>query len=77
VDQRIVDFFPELAGDREPRKQTITIEDLLTMRSGLASTSGRQYGAWVQSGNWVRYALGRPLEDEPGTRVEYEREHAF
>ncbi len=71
VDQRIVDFFPELAKDPEPRKRDITIEDLLTMRSGLESTSGRQYGAWVQSRNWVRYVLAQPVTDEPGTRVEY------
>jgi len=71
VDQRIVDFFPELAKDPEPKKRDITIEDLLTMRSGLESTSGRQYGAWVQSRNWVRYVLAQPLTDEPGTRVEY------
>ena len=71
VDQRIVDYFPELANDPEPRKRDITIEDLLTMRSGLESTSGRNYGAWVQSPNWVRFVLRRPLIDEPGTRVEY------
>ena len=71
VDQPIVDFFPELAKDKEPRKREITIADLLTMRSGLESTSGRQYGAWVQSRNWVRYVLAQPLIDEPGTRVEY------
>jgi len=71
VDQRIAAYFPELAKDPEPKKRDITIEDLLTMRSGLASTSGRGYGAWVQSGNWVRYVLARPLVDEPGTRVEY------
>jgi len=71
VDQPITDFFPELARDREARKGAITIEDLLTMRSGLESTSGRGYGAWVQSPNWVRYVLARPLVAEPGTRVEY------
>ncbi len=71
VDQPIADYFPELSKDPEKRKRTITIEDLLTMRSGLASTSGRDYGAWVQSSNWVRYVLTRPLIDEPGTRVEY------
>ena len=42
VDQPIVDFFPELAKDPEPKKRDITIEDLLTMRSGLESTSGRE-----------------------------------
>ena len=71
VDQPIVDYFPELAKDPERKKREITIEDLLTMRSGLDSTSGRQYGSWVQSKNWVRYVLARPLIDEPGTRVEY------
>ena len=30
-------------------KRAITIEDLLTMRSGLETTSNRNYGAWVQS----------------------------
>ena len=71
LDQPIVDYFPELAKDPERRKREITIEDLLTMRSGLESTSGREYGAWVQSRNWVRYVLAQPLIDEPGTRVEY------
>jgi CubicO group peptidase (beta-lactamase class C family) len=71
VDQTIADYFPELAKDPEPKKRAITIEDLLTMRSGLESTSGREYGAWVQSKNWVRYVLAQPLIDEPGTRVEY------
>ena len=71
VDQPIADYFPELATDPEPKKRAITIEDLLTMRSGLESTSGREYGAWVRSKNWVRYVLAQPLIDEPGTRVEY------
>jgi CubicO group peptidase (beta-lactamase class C family) len=71
VDQRVVEYFPELAKDPEPQKREITVEDLLTMRSGLASTSGRGYGAWVQSKNWVQYVLRRPLIDPPGTRVEY------
>src|SRR5687768_13608009 len=45
--QPIADYFPELAKDAERTKRQITIEDLVTMRSGLDSTSGRQYGAWV------------------------------
>ncbi len=71
VDQKIGEYFPELATDPEPRKRDITIEDLLTMRSGLESTSGRNYGSWVQSANWVRFVLRRPMIDPPGTRVEY------
>ncbi len=71
VQQPIASYFPELARDREPGKQAITIEDLLTMRSGLESTSGRNYGAWVTSPNWVRHVLSRPLMREPGTHVDY------
>jgi len=71
VDQPIATFFPDVAKDRDPRKHAISIEDLLTMRSGLESTSGRGYGAWVKSANWVAYALRRPLATDPGTRVGY------
>jgi CubicO group peptidase (beta-lactamase class C family) len=76
--QPIADFFPALrAGNAvnavkvDPRKQKITVEDLLTMRSGLQSTSNRYYGGWVQSRNWVQYALDRPLLTEPGTYMDY------
>jgi CubicO group peptidase (beta-lactamase class C family) len=67
VDQPIAKYFPDLP---EPKRE-ITIEDLLTMRSGLESTSSRNYGAWVRSGNWVRFALAQPLVAEPGTQMIY------
>lgn len=63
-------YFPEyLKGD--PRRSAITIEDLLTMRSGLETTSNRNYGRWVSSSNWVRFALTQPFEDAPGGRMIY------
>jgi CubicO group peptidase (beta-lactamase class C family) len=71
VEASIVTWFPELTKDRDQAKRAITIEDLLTMRSGLETTSNRNYGAWVQSRNWVQHALGRPLVSEPGTQMEY------
>ena len=49
VREPIVTYFPELRSDPDRRKQAITVEDLLTMRSGLESTSGRNYGAWVRA----------------------------
>src|SRR5687767_11379043 len=67
LDQPIVKYFPDLP---EP-KRAITVEDLLTMRSGLESTSSRNYGAWVQSSNWVRHALAKPLVAAPGTQMIY------
>ena len=71
VDEPIVRWFPELRQDTDKRKATITIEDLLTMRSGLQSTSGGDYGPWVRSRNWIRNALARPMVSEPGTSMEY------
>ena len=71
VEQPIADYFPELRKDSDPRKQRITIEDLLTMRTGLESTSFDHYGQWVRSRNWVRFVLERPLVSEPGTEMDY------
>ncbi len=71
VDQPIVDFFPEELADADPVKRSITVGDLLSMRSGLESTSNRNYGRWVQSRHWVRHALSRPLVDRPGGRMIY------
>ncbi len=71
VREPIVRWFPELKKDPDTRKQRITIEDLLTMRSGLESTSGQNYGRWVSSRNWLRYALDRPMVSDPGTSMEY------
>jgi CubicO group peptidase (beta-lactamase class C family) len=71
VRQPIAAYFPELARDADPRKRRITIEDLLTMRSGLISTSFDNYGAWVGSRNWVDYVLRRPMVADPGEEMEY------
>ena len=67
----IATYFPQLLKDAAPQKRKITIEDLLSMRSGLESTSFENYGAWVRSRNWVQYVLERPVIDEPGQTVEY------
>jgi CubicO group peptidase (beta-lactamase class C family) len=71
VEQPIATFFPDAFARDDPMKRRITIEDLLTMRSGLESTSDRNYGAWVRSANWVRYVLNRPLVSVPGTEMDY------
>ena len=71
VNEPIARYFPQLAQDPDPRKARITIEDLLTMRSGLVSTSFDNYGSWVGSRNWIDYVLSRPLEADPGTGMEY------
>lgn len=57
--------------DPDPRLEMLTIGNLLSMQAGLERTSGENYGRWVSSPNWVRYALARPFVDEPGGGMLY------
>lgn len=69
---RLGELVPKLIPrDADPLVAAITIEDLLTMRAGLQSTSHGQYGAWIGSKDWVAYALSRPMEAQPGTKMIY------
>ncbi len=71
-DQPISDFLSDrFPPDPDPRLTTVTVGHLLSMQAGLGSTSGGNYGAWVSSPNWVRYALTQPFEAEPGGRMIY------
>jgi CubicO group peptidase (beta-lactamase class C family) len=73
VDQRIVDFFPERTfANMDPRKEAMTLEDVLTMRTGLEWQE--LPGAFEQmqkSPDWVQYILDRPMSEQPGTRWNY------
>jgi CubicO group peptidase (beta-lactamase class C family) len=72
VDQPVAPFLSDrFPANPDPRLQRITVGDLLSMRAGLASTSGANYGAWVSSPNWVRYALAQPFESDPGGALIY------
>jgi CubicO group peptidase (beta-lactamase class C family) len=55
----------------DPGTRRITLEHLLTMTAGLEGTSFDNYGEWVGSRNWVRSALERPLECQPGVCWSY------
>lgn len=61
----------DIPREADPRVRDITIRQLLAMRAGLERTSGRNYGRWVSSRDWLRFALTRPMEDEPGGRMIY------
>ena len=71
VDATVAAYLPEAARGADPVKRRITIEHLLEMRSGLEGTSGRNYGPWVLSRNWVQHALARPMFAAPGEVMEY------
>ena len=72
VDEPIGQFFPDyFDANPDSAKEAITIKDLLTMRSGLETTSFHNYGRWVLNRNWTRFALSQPMEGEPGGRMIY------
>jgi CubicO group peptidase (beta-lactamase class C family) len=61
TDQTLGELLPTETRGLDTAKRAITLEDLLTMRTGLESTSFWNYGRWVTSRNWVRYALAQPV----------------
>lgn len=72
VRTRLAEVAPDLVPAEVPAEVAgITLQDLVTMRAGLGATSGPQYGAWVNSRNWVDYALRRPMVGAPGGRMIY------
>ncbi|MCJ8140588.1 serine hydrolase domain-containing protein [Falsirhodobacter halotolerans] len=69
---RLGDVAPSLLpADATEGAADLTMADLVTLRGGLQSTSGANYGAWVASGNWVAYALRQPRIAENGGRMIY------
>ena len=75
VHQPVLALFPERnIGNRDPRKERMTIEHLLTMTSGLdchvehAEITLRQMD---QSKDWVQFMLNLPMAEEPGSKFEY------
>lgn len=71
LDSTVGELLPETAGALPAAKRRIALRDLLSMRSGLATTSFEHYGAWVAQGDWVAAALARPLVAEPGATFSY------
>jgi CubicO group peptidase (beta-lactamase class C family) len=72
VEDRAAKYLPDyFEGITDSTKHEITIKDLLTMRAGLETTSFHNYGRWVISDDWVRYALQQPMEEELGGRMVY------
>ena len=70
VREPIAPYFRDILG-ADPAKSKVTIEDLLSMRSGLEPISNQNYGAWVLSPNWVGYILRRPMNGPPGQTMRY------
>ena len=68
VDQKMMEFFPEFANQiNDPRKEQITIRDLLQMRSGYPwEETHDDLWAGLASGNYLLLLVGFPLTNDPG-----------
>ncbi len=70
---RVMDYFPERTfATLDGQKAAMTLEDLLTMRSGLDWQEGDPaYRAMYMSSDWVKYVLDEPMIAAPGTQFNY------
>jgi CubicO group peptidase (beta-lactamase class C family) len=76
ADQKMIDFFPEFAGELDdPRKEQITIQDLLQMRGGYPDEEYTPPYMEILyfSDNWhhIPHLVDFPLTSEPGTEFAY------
>jgi CubicO group peptidase (beta-lactamase class C family) len=77
VDQLVLDLFPGYTADNlDADKQAMTLDDLLTMSSGLECRDSYLYdwrGLYEMgdSDDWVQFVLDLPMSEAPGTHFEY------
>lgn len=69
------DYDPDMT---DPRRAAMTLEDLLTMRSGIRWDETLPYSdpnnsciALEASEDWVQFVIDQPMREEPGTRFDY------
>jgi CubicO group peptidase (beta-lactamase class C family) len=72
VNHKVLDYFPKLTiANNDARKQAITIENLLTMSSGLAWSDDTDIDPMMNSGSQVQYVLDLPMAAAPGEKFNY------
>ena len=75
LDQNMMEFFPEYTGQiDDPRKEQITIRDLLQMRSGFVweeRTAPYMEALFSSRGYWLPFIVEFPLASDPGTEFGY------
>ncbi len=78
VREPVLGFFPDLAdiAHVDDRKRAMTLEDLLTMRSGTdyheRGPDSPHYQLNALTRGWTEFVLSRPMVAEPGTRFQYD-----
>lgn len=68
VDQKVVDYFPEVAvQNMDEQKKNIRIGDLLNMSGGLAADDPKMF----ESPDFVAFTLNQPMQSNPGAVFNY------
>ena len=68
LDQKMMDFFPDYATSDIVN---ITLGHLLTMTSGFR-WNDINFPRWTRSDNWIKFAVERPIVNEPGEKFNYD-----
>jgi CubicO group peptidase (beta-lactamase class C family) len=73
VDVPVEDVFAnQVFQNQDAQKREMTLENLLTMTSGLAWIENNQtYAGLSRSPDWVDFVMDKPMLDKPGTRFNY------
>ncbi len=72
IDDRLVDYFPELITSAvSERMRRVTLRNLLTMASGHGSCALAKYGDDKPGREWVKHFLEDELPLEPGVKFAY------
>jgi CubicO group peptidase (beta-lactamase class C family) len=79
VDTPVMPFFETYSPYvTDARKESTTLEDFLTMRSGIQWNTEGAYGSGIHSTDlleasdeWIRFVLDQPTDTTPGSRYEY------
>ena len=83
INQPVLNFFPmRVAKNLDANKKSMTLENLLTMTTGLECRDPFLYlqsgmmdmiipADWRMSKDWVQFIIDLPMVEEPGTRFQY------
>lgn len=73
IDEKVINIFPDKNFENsDARKQSMTLENLLTMTSGLTWEDGDPaFRALYMSSDWIKQVMDLPMSEAPGERFNY------